>query len=598
MAEQFILDSNEIKAVSLIDEKLSINKIIAVTRYFARIKPLAGSGREKLEAIRRFIERNWFDDSAPPRYGFNTGIGSLKNVKISQRDIEKFQQNYVKSHSVGVGRPLDIEIVRGAMLLQAYSLSKGFSGIRPVVIDKLIEMLNKQIHPVVPEQGSLGTSGDLAPLTHIASVLTGEDEAEIWIGQRKHKLRKLKNSEGVISFKRNGEEIRFQTIQLQGKEAVSLTNATAVMLSVAVHIVHDAETLLKNADIAAALSLEAMMCEKDAFDEALHRLRNQDGQITTAKNIRLLTADSKRMTVEARHSFFRATTKDNLLKKLNNQKYTENDISSILSHKYNHEFEKNRVQDAYSLRCIPQVHGASKDAFRYVKSIIEREIEAVTDNPVVFPDKDNGYLSRSGGNFHGQPLALTMDFLAIAIAEIGSISERRTFRLLSPHMSFGLPRNLAGSEPGLNSGLMMVQYTGAQLVSENKTLCHPASVDNIPTSDNQEDHVSMGLLAARKARQVLKNVETLMAIEYLCSVQGIHLSAGYDSTNLDEFPLGKGTLAAFDFIRNCKHPENDTFPFALMQEDEYLHTKIELMRDLTSKGNVINVVESEFELEI
>lgn len=597
MAEQFVLESEKVQAISLVDEKLSINKIIAVTRNFAKVKPFTGPRREKLQTVRQYIEQNWFDDSAPPRYGFNTGIGSLKSVKIAQKDIEQFQQNYVKSHSVGVGQPLDIEIVRGAMLLQAYALSKGFSGIRPVIIDKLIEMLNKQIHPVVPEQGSLGTSGDLAPLTHIASVLIGEDEAEIWIDRERHKIGNVKNSEGVINIRRNGEETRFETIRLQGKEAVSLTNATAVMLSFAVHIVCDTLFLLKNADIAAALSLEALMCEKDAIDDGLHRLRNQEGQVVTARNIRLLTAESKRMTPDARQCFFKTITEADLLKKLNRSKDLVNDISTIISYKFKYEFEKNRVQDAYSLRCVPQVHGASKDAYKHVQSIVEREIEAVTDNPVVFPDKDNGYVSRSGGNFHGQPLALAMDYLAIAIAEIGSISERRTFRLLSPHMSFGLPRNLTGGEPGINTGLMMVQYTAAQLVSENKVLCHPASVDTIPTSDNQEDHVSMGLLAARKAHQVLKNVERVMGIEYLCSVQGIHLSSANASTSLKEFPLGRGTFVAFDYIRNYKD-RNDVEPFKLMREDEYLHTKIELLRDLSAKGDVINAVESEFKLEI
>ncbi|MFQ6115687.1 MAG: aromatic amino acid lyase, partial [bacterium] len=300
MSQKRYPEPDEIEFVSINDEELTINKIVAVVRYGAWVKPFKGAKRGKVEEVRRYVEEHWLCDSAQPRYGFNTGIGALKNVKISQENIEKFQELYVKSHSVGVGEPLDVEIVRGAMLLQANALSKGFSGVRAEIIDKLLEMLNKRIHPVVPEQGSLGASGDLAPLTHIASVLVGEDEAEIWVGKERKKVRNLKDSEGIIKFRLKEEEITFKPLRLQGKEAVSLTNSTAVMLAIAVLLTYDVELLLKNADIAAALSLEAMMCEKNAFSEDLHILRNQMGQINTADNIRSLTQNSKRMSPEAR----------------------------------------------------------------------------------------------------------------------------------------------------------------------------------------------------------------------------------------------------------------------------------------------------------
>ncbi|TDI94537.1 MAG: hypothetical protein E2O77_00815, partial [Caldithrix sp.] len=325
---------------------------------------------------------------------------------------------------------------------------------------------------------------------------------------------------------------------------------------------------------------------------------HQEGQINTARNIRSLTQNSRRMAVEARHEFFKTTTETELRKNLDAED-KKNDIETISKYKFEYEFEKNRVQDAYSLRCIPQVHGACKDAFNYVKTIVEHEISAVTDNPLIFPKNDgDGYHVKSGGNFHGEPLAMAMDFLAIAMTEIGSISDRRVFRLLSPRMSFGLTRNLAGGEAGLNSGLMMVQYTGAQLVSENKILAHPASVDSIPTSDNQEDHVSMGQTAARKARRIAKNSRYLIAIEYICALQGIHLSARHSSVDLNKFPLGNGTSAAFNFLNSIKDAKSERPSFQLMDEDEYLKTKIEKMRAVSARGDILRAVEKEVGLVV
>ncbi|TDI92465.1 MAG: aromatic amino acid lyase, partial [Caldithrix sp.] len=318
----------EIDVVSINEEELSVKKIVAVARYLKRVQVFKGAKRKKVEDVRKYVEENWLGQDSPPLYGFNTGIGSLKNVSISHEKIARFQENYIKSHSVGVGEPLDAEIVRGAILIQANSLSKGHSGIRPVIVDKLIEMLNKRVHPVVPAQGSLGASGDLAPLTHIASVLVGVDEAEIWLTDKKVKLQEIKDSSGVIKFRLDNEDVTFQTIPLQGKEAIALTNATAIMLSIAVHLMHDVDILLKNADVAAALSLEAMMCEKDAFADELHRLRHQEGQINTARNIRSLTQNSRRMAVAARHEFFKTTTETELRKNLDAGD-KNNDIETI-----------------------------------------------------------------------------------------------------------------------------------------------------------------------------------------------------------------------------------------------------------------------------
>lgn len=579
----------EIGLVSINHGELAISQVIAVARDYAQVEPFAGEKRRKVEAVRKYVEDHWLSDDSPPRYGFNTGVGVLKNVRISRDQIEKFQKLYVKSHSVGVGEPLEIETVRAAMLLQANALSKGHSGVRALLIDKLIEMLNQRIHPVVPEQGSLGASGDLAPLAHVAAVLVGEDEAEIWVGNERKKLGDLKDDAGNLRFINNAVEIVFEPIRLQAKEAVSLTNATAFMLAIAVCLVHDTEILLQNADIAAALSLEAMMGETDAFAEELHDLRRQPGQIATAQNIRNLIDGSKRMTAEARVAYFNASTEKQLKARLQNSELA-NSVGTIKKYKLTHEFEKSRIQDAYSLRCVPQVHGACKDAFQFVKSVVERELTAVTDNPVIFRNtKVDGYESKSGGNFHGEPLALAMDFLAISLSEIASISERRVFRLLSPAMSFGLPRNLTGGEAGLNSGYMLLQYTAAQLVSENKILSHPASVDSIPTSDNQEDHVSMGFTAARKALKVCRNVQYVLAIEFLCAVQALHLSASEPQTSFEVFPLGKGTGVAFNFIQNYQEKSGGQTisPFKLMRDDEFLHARIRRMHELVANGLIV-----------
>ncbi len=596
MQSKSTLPSHEIEAVSINDDDLTIQQVIAVTRHFAKVEPFAGPKRAKTQRVREYIEKNWFSDSAEARYGFNTGIGSLKSVRIPQEDIREFQKRYIKSHCVGVGKPLDIATVRGAMLLQANSLSRGFSGIRAIIVDKLLEMLNLGVHPVVPEQGSLGASGDLAPLTHIASALVGEDEAQLWVSGERVSIKSLKSTDGQIEFIDKGKQITFTPIELEGKEAISLTNATAMMLSMAVHLLYDAEVLLKNADISAALSLEAMMCEKDAFAEELHALRHQNGQINTAGNISVLIADSQRMSKAARAAYFDfAAAAD--IKNKTQAGGREIDIPAVLAFQKKYEFHENRVQDSYSLRCVPQVHGASKDAFTYVKNIINREMLAVTDNPVIFETDAGEFVSKSGGNFHGQPLAVALDFLAIALAEIGSISDRRMFRLLSPRMSFGLPNNLTGGEIGLNSGLMMVQYTAAQLVSENKVLAHPASVDSIPTSDNQEDHVSMGWTAARKARQILKNVQHIIGMEYLSASQGIHLSARDESVSLQRFRLGKGTNTAFATIAEHETATGDRL-FLRMDVDRYLHRLITAMEKLSTDGHIVDAVENVCTLRI
>ena len=416
-------------------------------------------------------------------YGITTGFGSLASEAISPKDAHELQHNLIVSHACGVGAPLPKETVRAMMLLRAKSLSQGRSGIRLIVIETLLKMLNKKVTPLVPEKGSLGSSGDLCPLSHMVLPLLGlgkayfEDESE--------------PIDGKEAMQRAGIDI----IQsLEAKEGLALNNGTQCMTAVGALAVYEALHLLEAAEKSAALSLEALNGRVDAFDPRIHALRSQEGQIISASRMLKHTADS---------TFLNSTKPDR-----------------------NAPEKPFRVQDAYALRCIPQVHGASRDAINYVRQIIDKEINAVTDNPLIFPiDEWDGAEAISGGNFHGQPVALAMDFLGIALSELANISERRLERMVNGSLSNGLPAYLTADEEkaGLHSGFMIVQYAAAALVSENKILAHPASVDSIPSSNNQEDHVSMGTIAARKAAEILENVWQVIAMELLTAAQAVDL---------------------------------------------------------------------------
>jgi len=396
-------------------------------------------------------------------YGVNTGFGQLSDVSINEDEIDLLQYNLVVSCVAGVGDPYPEEVVRAMLLLRANSLAYGNSGVRPVIVETMLEMLNKKVHPHVPCKGSVGASGDLAPLSHLALVLMGRGKA-YYDGQL------LAGSEAM-------EKAGIEPVFLKAKEGLSLCNGTQAMTALGLLAVYDAEKLAYQADLFGALTAEALEGVPLAYDHKIHDIRPHPGQIETAKNMRDFLEGSQIIEGAAGKS----------------------------------------VQDAYSLRCIPQVHGASKDAINYVKTVIEREVNAVTDNPLVFPETGEVL---SGGNFHGQPIALVMDFLTIALAELANISHLRIERLTNPALSRGLPAFLV-DKCGLNDGYMVAQYTAASLVSENKVLAHPASVDSIPTSANQEDHVSMGTTAARQCREVLENVQYVLAIEAICAAQGI-----------------------------------------------------------------------------
>jgi len=448
------------KYITIDGENLKLEQIEQVA-YGKVLVRLSQKAIPKIKRCRKYVEE--IVKKGETVYGINTGFGKLCRVKISPAEIEKLQKNLILSHAIGVGPVFCEEEVRAAMLLQANVLAKGHSGVRVEVIDSLIKLLNSGITPMVPEKGSVGASGDLAPLSFVALVLIGE-------GWAFYKKRLLSGKEAL-------RKAGLKPLKLSAKEGIALVNGTEMMTGLGVLTLLKAERLADLADMAGALSCEAALATPVAFDEDLQRVRKHKGQSVSAKNLITLMKNSQI------REFHKACPK---------------------------------VQDPYSFRCMPQVHGAVRDVLGYVRSVLEIEVNSVTDNPLIFPEKKKII---SGGNFHGEPVAMALDFLGIAMAELASISERRIAVMMDPNIT-DLPAFLI-SEPGINSGLMMAQTTAAALVSENKILAHPASVDSIPTSLNQEDHVSMGTIASRKAREIANNVEEVLAIEFLCAFQGV-----------------------------------------------------------------------------
>lgn len=463
---------------------LTFADAVAVARA-SRPVALSPEARQRM-AMGRAIVDDWVARRVPV-YGVNTGFGDLARVSIGPEELARLQENLIASHAVGVGDPLDAEVVRAAMLLRANGLARGHSGVRPEVVETLLAFLNTGITPVIPAQGSLGASGDLAPLAHLARTLTGRGEV-FYRGRRLPTPGALQRA-GV------------RPLALAAKEGLSLINGTEIMGAHGALLAVDAENLIKVADIAGALSLEALTGLVLSFDPRVSQARPHPGQAAAAANVRRLVEGST------------------LLRQAG----------------------QGMPQDAYSLRAIPQVHGACRDALAWVRTVLGRELNATTDNPLVFAD--TGDLIPAA-NFHGQPLALSLDLAAMALAELGGISERRVERSVNPHLS-GLPAFLV-EHGGLNSGFMVVQYVCAALVSENKGLCHPASVDSIPTSAGQEDYVSMGAWAARKARMVLHNVERVLAAELLTAAQALE----FRRTGRP----GRGTSAVYRALRNQVPP--------------------------------------------
>jgi histidine ammonia-lyase len=485
-----------------------------------------GEARARVRSSRAAIDAiTKAGDSAPRVYGVNTGFGALSETRISAADVRELQQNLVRSHATGVGPDLGVPKVRGMMLLRAQVLALGHSGVREELVDVLIAMLNAKVHPRIMAQGSVGASGDLGPLAHLALAMIGEGEARLGDGPARPSL-------GVL------REAGVTPVVLEAKEGLALINGTQYMASLGTLALLEAERLATAADIAGAMSLEALKGTSRPFDQRLHDARPHPGQTTVAKNLRALLANSEIME----------------------------------SHK-----DCGKVQDAYSLRCMPQVHGATRDALGWVRSVLEREVNSVTDNPSVFVDGRSGETEiLSGGNFHGQPLALALDLAAMAAAELANISERRVEQLVNPALSTGLTPFLApaGPKSGLHSGFMIAQVTSASLVSENKVLCHPASVDSIPSSAGKEDHVSMGSVSAKKLLEVVLNVRSCLAIEVMTA------AAGLDQRK----PLrpSRGVEAALAKVREKVAP---------MTGDRPLYGDIEAAATLVANSELTHAVE-------
>jgi histidine ammonia-lyase len=472
--------------------------------------------RANLNRVRKYVERKLESDI--PYYGINTGFGLLADKRIPDDQLELLQENLIISHAVGVGDPFPIPVAKLIMLLRATVLSFGYSGIRAETLDLLVEMINRDIVPVIPQQGSVGASGDLAPLSHLALALIGRGEV-FYKGDVVPSKRALKK-EGLVP------------IRLAAKEGIALINGTQAMTAMGAIAMIRLENLLRVADIVGALSLEGDRASRKPFDTRIQKLRPHPGQAATAANIRKLIKGS----------------------------------GIINSHA-----NCKRVQDPYSFRCIPQVHGAVKDQIAYARATIERELVSCTDNPLIFADDD---AILSGGNFHGEPLALAMDAVAVAVSELGSIAERRVAILTKP-LQGEVPTKFLIKNPGLNSGLMIAHVTMSSLASENKALSHPASVDSIPTSGGQEDHVSMGTTAARKAMQVIKNVEMIVAIELFAACQAIEFQIRHGAP-------GAGTSAAYNLVREHVPP--------LEGDREYRHD-IEKCIGLVCSGDLVRAVE-------
>lgn len=500
------------KRIFIDGESLTLEEIALVARENAVVE-LTEEAVGKIVTSRQIVEKAINEGRII--YGINTGFGKFEDISISDDQLEELQRNLILSDAVGIGAPFPIDVTRAIMLLRVNALAKGFSGIRLETVQGLVDMINKGVHPLIREKGSVGSSGDLCPLAHMVLPLIGEGEAE-YKGE-------------VLSGKEAMDKAGIPVIVLQAKEGLALINGTCAMMGVASLAVYDAVILSKTADIAAALTIESLEGITNPFDSRVHAVRPHKGQINVAENLLKIMDGSK------------LTTRQGQL----------------------------RNQDAYTLRCTPQIHGASRMALDYVRQVIETEVNSATDNPLIFPD--NGDVI-SGGNFHGQPVAIAMDTLGICMAEYANVSERRIERLVNPALS-GLPGFLTPVE-GLNCGFMVAQYAAAAVVSENKVLAHPASVDSIPTSANQEDHVSMGTIASRKAAVIIDHVKSVLGIELICAAQAVDFK--------DKEKLGLGTRAAYDTLRN---------EVSFMESDRAIYIDMDKAKKVVGDGTVLCNVE-------
>jgi len=533
-------DRNAYPRVTLDGNSLTLDTLAIAARQFNTRFAIHSPALQKMKKSRDWVEQVQ-QTGKPIVYGVNTGFGSKASVSISKDHLIELQRNLIMSHSSGIGEPLPIDIVRAAMILRANTLIKGYSGIRVQVVETLLKMLEKGIVPFIPEQGSVGASGDLAPLSHLALVISkypadGKPEYSgkaFWFDPQQESWVLLTGQEAM-------QKAGIPRIILEAKEGLALNNGTQISAAILALTLYDAYRLVKQADIAMAMSLEALLGISTAFDERLHALRPHTGQGQTAENIRRLIEGSLLINVKSE-----------------------------------------KVQDAYSLRCHPQVIGSVRDTLDYIRNILEIEFNSSTDNPLIIPELESENKALSGGNFHAQPLSNAADFLSIVLCNISNISERRIFRLSDRHLNEGLPSFLIPVD-GLESGLMIAQYTAAALTSENKSLAHPASVDTIPTCENQEDHVSMAPVAARKARMILENTRKIVAIEMLYAAQALSLRMRERKITDPKQLLGKGTYLAFQCIRR-------EIPF--LKEDRPVYRDLEKITEMVRENRILQAVE-------
>jgi histidine ammonia-lyase len=498
-----------------VGEQLSFEDVVAVAH--GEAVELSPDAVRRMAGSRAVVEAKV--DAGETVYGVTTGFGSLANVRIDPEQAAALQHGIVRSHAAAVGKPISREEARAMLLLRAHVLALGHSGVRVAVVERMVQMLNADLVPVVPEQGSLGASGDLAPLAHLALPLVGG--GEVLVGGRA-----IASAEALVAA-------GLRPLTLQAKEGLALVNGTQGMVAVGILAAERVGRLSKAADVAAAMTIEAALGTDRPFDERLQALRPHPGQGASASNLRRLLSGSE-ITASHRES-------------------------------------EHLVQDAYSLRCAPQVHGATRDVLAFARGVLQVEAGSVSDNPIVLPEAGE---ILSGGNFHGQPVAVALDALAAATVPLAAISERRLYRLLDPTTNNGLPAFLVQGS-GLNSGLMLAQYTAASLVSESKSLAHPASIDSIPSSAGQEDHVSMGMTAARHAREVVANAEVVVAIEALAAAQGLDLRAALGPA--------RGTRAARDALR-------EVVPY--LEADRELAPDIAAATELVRAGTLVAAAES------
>ena len=512
-------------AVIIDGKSLTVEEVVRVARFGEGVE-ISEESEKAVRRARDYVEKKLEEGAVI--YGLTTGFGKFSDTLISPDEAADLQRNLIISHACGMGNSLPMEVVRGIILLRCNALARGNSGIRPETLQSLLMMLNKGVHPVIPEKGSLGASGDLAPLSHMVLPLIGEGEAEY--------------QGDILPGREAMERAGIPVVQLAAKEGLALINGTQVMTSIGTLVLHDAMNLAKVADLAAAMTAEALNGITKAYDPKIHVLRGHQGQMDSAANLLQLLSGS----CNAR------------------------------------EVNPRKVQDPYSLRCVPQIHGASRDAIRYVYEAVSREINAVTDNPIIFPEEDEVI---SGGNFHGQPMALAFDFLKLAIAELADVSERRSERLINPQLSEGLAPFLT-KHGGVCSGFMIAQYSAASMVSENKVYAHPACVDSIPSSGNQEDHVSMGTTSARTAAMILDNAQKVLGIELFSAFQGIWLRGEARQGDPEE-TLAPATRAAWRFIREQVEP---------VETDIVMHPMLRKFDEMIKDNSLMQAVEKEVPL--